>query len=216
MLDLAVREASHGQASLREVLQWMNANYARQGRFFNDSEGVRQAAETISHADLGWFFSKYVSGTDEIPWNDFFRRVGLRVVATSNTVPEAGFTASHHFDGPMLVNSVTPGSEAERAGLQVGDVIVELQGKPAGKDLRQELAALGSGDTITLKIRGRRSVDRELKWKVGSRQEISYQVKNLDQITAEQHARRTAWLKGEAEATAPSSSKSASSEPARP
>ncbi len=31
MLDLAVREASHGQASLREVLQWMNANYAQEG-----------------------------------------------------------------------------------------------------------------------------------------------------------------------------------------
>src|SRR5579862_9964206 len=26
MLDLAVREASHGRASLREVLQWMNVN----------------------------------------------------------------------------------------------------------------------------------------------------------------------------------------------
>jgi len=35
MLDLAVRDASHGQESLREVLQWMNANYAKKGRFFN-------------------------------------------------------------------------------------------------------------------------------------------------------------------------------------
>ena len=33
MLDLAVREASHGRASLREVLQWMNANYAQAGPF---------------------------------------------------------------------------------------------------------------------------------------------------------------------------------------
>ena len=52
MLDLAVRDASHGQASLREVLQWMNANYAKKGRFFNDSDGVREAAEAVSHADL--------------------------------------------------------------------------------------------------------------------------------------------------------------------
>ena len=33
MLDLAVREASHGHASLRELLQWMNANYAQEGPF---------------------------------------------------------------------------------------------------------------------------------------------------------------------------------------
>src|SRR5258708_1578274 len=87
-LDLVVREASHGQASLREVFQWMNKNYANKHLFFPDSEGVRRAAEAVSHADLGWFFSKYVSGTDEIPWNDLFRGVGLRLVEETNTVAD--------------------------------------------------------------------------------------------------------------------------------
>lgn len=199
MLDLAVRDASHGQASLREVLQWMNANFAKQGLFFDDSDGVRRAAETVSHANLESFFSKYVAGTDEVPWDDFFRSVGLRVEAIPNTVPDAGFTASHNFDGPMSINSVTPGSDAERAGLQVGDIIVEFQGKTVARDLRQELASLSPGGTVILKVRGRRSAERELKWKMGSRQEISYQVKDLDKITSQQHARRVAWLKGEAE-----------------
>ena len=87
MLDLAVREASHGQASLREVLQWMNANYAQKGRFFNDSEGVREAAEAVSHADLAAFFAKYVAGTEEIPWDDFLRSVGLRVEPSQTPCP---------------------------------------------------------------------------------------------------------------------------------
>jgi predicted metalloprotease with PDZ domain len=199
MLDLAVRDASHGQASLREVLQWMNANYAKKGRFFNDSEGVREAAAAVSHADLTSFFAKYVSGTEEIPWDDFLRTVGLRVEAVPNTVTDAGFTASRNFDGPMSVGAVTPGSEAERAGLRVGDTIVELQGRPAGIESREELARLNPGDTITVRVRGRRGDERELKWKVGSRQEISYDVKDLDQVTDEQRARRTAWLKGEAQ-----------------
>jgi predicted metalloprotease with PDZ domain len=199
MLDLAVREASHGQAALREVLQWMNQNYAKKGRYFKDSDGVREAAESVSHADLGWFFSKYVAGTEEIPWNDFFRGVGLRVVATPNTVPDADFGASRSFDGPMTVDTVIAGGEADRAGLQVGDTILEMQGKLAGQDSRQELARLSPGDTLTLKVRGRRGGERELKWKVGSREEISYQVKDLENITPEQHARRAAWLKGEAQ-----------------
>ncbi len=76
MLDLAVRQASNGQASLREVFQWMNQNYAKKGRFFPDSDGVREAAESVSHADLGWFFTKYVAGTDEVPWNDILPRRG--------------------------------------------------------------------------------------------------------------------------------------------
>jgi predicted metalloprotease with PDZ domain len=201
MLDLAVRDASHGQASLREILQWMNRNYAKKGRFFNDSEGVREAAEAVSHADLNSFFTKYVAGTEEIPWDDFFRSVGLRVEAVPNTVTDAGFIASRNFDDPMSVGAVTPGSDAEHAGLQVGDTIVELQGKPAGQESRQELAHLNPGDTLTVKVRSRRGTERELKWKVGSRQEISYEIKDLDQVTDQQRARRAAWLKGEAQSS---------------
>jgi predicted metalloprotease with PDZ domain len=199
MLDLAVRDASHGQASLREVLQWMNTNYAKKGRYFDDSAGVREAAEAVSRADLGWFFTKYVTGTEEIPWDDFLRSVGLHVESATSTVSDAGFVASRNFDGPMSVSSITPGSEAEHAGLQVGDVIVELQGKPAGQDSRQELARLRPGETLTLKVRGRRGAERELQWKVGSRQETSYAVKDLDNVTAAARARRAAWLKGEAQ-----------------
>jgi predicted metalloprotease with PDZ domain len=199
MLDLAVRDASHGQASLREVLQWMNINYAKKGKYFDDSKGVREAAEAVSQGDLGSFFTKYVVGLDEIPWNDFLRSVGLRADPIANTVADPGFAASRNFDGPMTVGSVTAGSEADHVGLQSGDVIVELQGKPAGQDSRQELARLAPGDTLTLKVSGRRGRDRELKWKVGSRQEIAYEIKDLDQITQSQRDRRAAWLKGEAE-----------------
>jgi predicted metalloprotease with PDZ domain len=199
MLDLAVRDASHGQASLREVLQWMNANYAKKGRFFNDSDGVREAAEAVSHADLSAFFTKYVAGTEEIPWDDFFRSVGLRVVAVPNTVPDAGFIASRNFDGPMSVAAVTPGSDAEHAGLQVGDTIVEFQGKTAGQESRQELLKMNPGETLSVKVRARRGTERDLKWKIGSREELSYELRDADQVTAEQRARRTAWLKGEAQ-----------------
>ncbi len=198
MIDLAVRDASHGRASLREVLQWMNASYAQKGRYFDDSNGVREAAEAVSHADLSTFFAKYVAGTDEIPWNDFLRSVGLRVEQIPNDVPDAGFTASRNFDGPMSVSAVTAGSEAERAGLRAGDIILELQGRPVGQESRQELGRVNPGDTLTLKVRSH-GTERELKWKVGSRQEISYEVRDLPQVTAEQRARRAAWLRGEAE-----------------
>ncbi len=124
-------------------------------------------------------------------------------------MPDAGFIASRNFDGPMSVAAVTPGSEAEHAGLQVGDTIVELQGKPAGQESRQELARLNPGDTLTVKVRSRRGSERELKWKIGSRQEISYEVKDLDQVTAAQRARRSAWLKGEAQAAVDSTAATA-------
>ena len=199
MLDLTVREASHGEASLREVFQWMNQNYAKKGLFFPDSAGVRAAAEAVSRADLGWFFTKYAAGTEEIPWNDFFRSVGLRLIQGIIATADAGFIASRNFDGPMTVTSVTPGSTPESAGLQVGDTILEINGSTPGLESTEVTSRLTPGDTIDVKIRAGRGGERDLKWKVGSREEISYVFQDLDNITAEQRARRAAWLKGEAE-----------------
>jgi predicted metalloprotease with PDZ domain len=214
MLDLEVRDASRGQASLREVLQWMNANYAKKGKYFDDSNGVREAAEAVSHANLADFFAKYVAGTEELPWDDFLRFVGLHVEQGGTTVAEPGFLASRNFDGPMTVAAVIPNSDAERAGLQVGDTIVELQGKPVGQESRQELSRLNPGDTLTVKVGTPRAGERGLKWKVGSREEISYEVMDLDSVTAEQRAHRAAWLRGEAE-TASNAGKSIVGKPGR-
>jgi len=198
MLDLAIRDASHGRASLRELFQWMNANYAKKERYFDDSNGVREAAEAVSHADLGWFFTRYVAATDEIPWNDFLRYVGLHVERASVSVSDPGFIASRNFDGPVSVIAVTPGGEADKAGLQVGDIVTEIQGKPAGDESNQELSRMQPGDTISVKVRSR-GPDREMRWKITARQEISYQVSDLGQVTPDQRARRIAWLKGETE-----------------
>jgi predicted metalloprotease with PDZ domain len=216
MLDLAIRDASQGRASLREMLQWMNQNYAKKARYFNDSDGVREAAEAVSHADLGWFFTNYVAGREEIPWNTFLRTVGLRVVVGMNAQADPGFTASRNFDGPMVIAGVSPGSEAERAGLQAGDTILEIQGKPAGQELRQTFSRMNPGDSITVKIRARRGGERDLKWKLGSRQEISYELKDLDSVTAEQRARRAAWLKGEAQPAEPAHPQAANLGPISP
>jgi predicted metalloprotease with PDZ domain len=216
MLDLAIRDASQGRASLREMMQWMNQNYAKKGRYFKDSDGVREAAEAVCHADLGWFFTNYVAGREEIPWNTFLRTVGLRVVGGTNAQADPGFTASRNFDGPMVVAAVSSGGEAERAGLQAGDAILEVMGKPAGQELRPALSRMNPGDTIRLKVREPRAGERELKWKLGSRQEVSYEVKDLDNVTVEQRARRTAWLKGEAQSAEPAHPQAADPKPVSP
>ena len=117
---------SHGTASLRDVFQWMNRNYAQKGLFFPDSAGVRQAAETVSHANLDWFFRKYVAGTDEIPWDDFFGSVGLRLIRRSTITAEPGFWAVRNSDSPPVVSGIAPDGEAAAAGLAAGDSILEI------------------------------------------------------------------------------------------
>jgi predicted metalloprotease with PDZ domain len=198
MLDLVVRDASQGSASLREVFQWMNKNYARQGRDFPDSDGVRQAAESVSHADLNAFFQKYVAGTEEIPWNDFFSGVGLHLLRHSGRRADPGFEATRNFDAPPTVASISPNSEAERAGLTVGDSILEINGQTASSDFRQKLGTLRIGDTLRLRVRDAEG-ERKLHWKVGNREEVEFELKDVDNVTPQQKARRTAWWKGESQ-----------------
>ncbi len=104
-------------ASLRDVFLWMNEHYARKGLFFPDTDGVCRAAEAVSHSDLGWFFRKYVAGTENIPWDDFFKTVGLHLSKRVTSIADLGFVATRNFDAALVVSAVTPGGAAEAAGL---------------------------------------------------------------------------------------------------
>ena len=153
LLDLQVRETTHGSASIREVFQWMNQNYARTGQFFPDSEGVRRATEAVSHSDLRWFFLKYVSGTDEIPWDDFFRSVGLHLVRKAISIADPGFVATQNFDAAPRVSAIVAGSAAETAGLSVGDAILEINRQTPYGSFARYAAALHPGETVRLRVR---------------------------------------------------------------
>ena len=200
LLDLQVREATMDSASLRDVFLWMNQNYAKKGRFFSDSKGVQQAAELVSHSDLGWFFDKYVAGTEEIPWDKFFMTVGLHLVRKVVLVADPGFAAVQNFDALPAVASVSPGGDAERAGLARGDGIVEINGQTAGPDFAQRLGEVRAGGELRLRVR-RSGTERELRWKVGGREEIEFELKDLQNVAPQQRARRAAWLKGESGAS---------------
>jgi predicted metalloprotease with PDZ domain len=198
VLDLAMRDASHGTACLRDLLRWMNREYAQRGKFFPDSGGVLEAAEAASHADLKAFFQNYVSGRMEIPWDDFFKTVGLRIVRSTSMSPDLGFEAARIFDAPPVVISVTTDSPAQRAGLNTGDSILQINGQVASSDFQEKLSVLRIGDTIRLRVRGA-SGERELQWQVASRENIELDLKDVDNVTRQQKLRRAAWLKGEPE-----------------
>jgi len=194
VLDLELRARTQCRTSLREVLRWMNQNYARQNRFFPDSRGVREAAEAVSGSDFGSFFDQYVAGTKELPWNDFFRVVGLELRETRTPVVDLGFTARS--SGPATVLEVAPMSEAERSGLAVGDVLLAVNGQPADANLRHELEQIKPGETLKLRVSGRMG-ERELRWKPGWREQVDFELRDLNHLTEPEKACRAAWLLGE-------------------
>jgi predicted metalloprotease with PDZ domain len=95
-LDLVIRDATDNRASLDDVLRRLNEKYAHAGRFYPESEGIREAAEEVirtakpatnsaAGADLGAFFGDYVSGTKEIPFAELLSLAGLQLVERGQT-----------------------------------------------------------------------------------------------------------------------------------
>ena len=123
------------------------------------------------------------------------------------TVPDAGFISARSFDQPPVVMSVRPDGDAARAGLAVGDILISINGqtganaRAATSDIDSRIVSMHPGETVTVKIRNRQG-EHELRWKLGSREETEYEVKDLASVSPAQRARRSAWLKGEVQTEA--------------
>ena len=198
LLDLAIRNQTKGSKSLRDLMRWMNKTYAYGSRYFNDTEGVREGAEAVSGADMQSFFRKYVSGLDELPYNELLQRVGLRVVEQRVVSPYPGFISVHNFDVPPVTVYVEEGSEAAKAGLVQGDTILSVNGKVLTSDFEDVLATMRPGDMLKLRVAGRRG-NRKVEFRLGGHEEIDYRVTDLDNVSSAQRSRRAAWLSSEPE-----------------
>jgi predicted metalloprotease with PDZ domain len=195
LLDLKLRQSSQGRASLQTLFRWMNEHYAKAGKFFADSDGVRDAAEKVTGADFREFFSNYVGGVQEIPWDAFFSFVGLQTVTVEATYADPGFEAVHRLGQPPTVVRLQPGSEAERSGLKPDDVIVAVNGKTVGRNFEQQIEALEPGTLFHIRVR-RQGLPLELQWTLNGRKVIVYRLEDWPAITREQRMQQKTWLSG--------------------
>ena len=194
MLDLAMRKASQDDASLQNLFVYLNQAYAKKGKFFAESAALRQAAEAVSGADFATFFSKYVAGVEEIPYDEFLSWVGLRVVAREKIVADPGFQAARNFDTVPIVVSVTPGSDAERNGLTIGDQLLSIDGVAPDQSWDAKIRVRNAGEYLRLRVRGTGGTQRELSWKLAARKTLDYEVVDTDNVTQEQKLHRKSWL----------------------
>jgi predicted metalloprotease with PDZ domain len=198
MLDLRIRQLTNGTKSLRDLFHWMNDQYAKQHRYFDDSLAVEQAAEKISGQSFAQFFSEYVGGVKELPYDDFFQFVGLHVMQNAVQVANAGFSTTANLGAQPEVVRVDANSEAQHAGIKVGDRVTTVNGNPADAYLDDELSRLPPGTVVHLQLENRRS-RREVDLRLGARQSETYELRDLPNVTAAQKAHRVAWIHGDDE-----------------
>lgn len=216
LMDLEIRYRTGNQRSLNDVFNYLQQNHGLPKPGFEEVRGFRDTVERIvreaapQQSDFGEFFNKYVSGVEEIPWNDFLAHAGLMLEEKKGpAVPYIGITTGTSFQSPgpffgmtttMLpagqigVTGIAPDSTAADAGLDVGDVLVAMDGdRVDASTFTQRFAEKKIGSTITLAIM---RADRLMTIPVivGSREPVTYSIKEKPDAGELEKKIFTSWL----------------------
>jgi predicted metalloprotease with PDZ domain len=216
LLDLDIRHRTGNQRSLIDVFLYLLKNYGLPKPGFEEVRGFRDAVELItrqaapSNFDFGDFFAKYVSGVEEIPWNDFLEYAGLMLqekknpaasyigISTGTSIPGGGGPFGPQTtpvpQGQIAITNVDSDSPAAEAGLDVGDILIALDGNhvdPAGFETR--LAEKKIGSTISLTVM-RRDRLMTINVVIGSREQVTYSIKEKPDASELQKKIFTSWL----------------------
>jgi predicted metalloprotease with PDZ domain len=202
LLDILIRDRTENRVGLDDVLRTLNEDYAQRGRFYDESEGVRAVAESVirkkapeANADLGDFFARYVAGSDEIPYNDFFGRAGLALRDASQRRASFGFSFNRNTPGAIAIASVDSNTGASDAGLKEGDVLVSLNGDPFPRSADRWLRDHQPDERVTVRVE-RDGETRDVSFPLGRQTDASYQITELASPTEKQRQVRDGILRG--------------------
>jgi len=196
LLDVLIRDATDNHKSLDDVMRSLNENFAKKGRFYNDSADIEATAENIAGVSFKDFFTKYVAGTDELPYTDTLAKAGLQLITTESSRADLGFETARAFAGSQItVSSVSSRSPAEKAGLHEGDILITLDGQPAIRALFAWPQEHRPGDTVKLRVR-RKNSEIDLSFAAGSTIVQEFRVAPMRDATEKQRRIREGLLQG--------------------
>lgn len=195
LLDLTIRDATDGQRGLDDVMRGLYERYFQQGEGVPE-DGVQRMSEEVSGKPLDAFFESYVSGTEELPYDELLAIVGLTARQTADTTASAvtlGLSVRQS-DGQITVTNVRPESPALAAGIMRGDVIVAIDGlEPESADLGAILKERAPGDEVTVRIqRLGEEMDRTVTLAGGGN--LRWVVEPVESPTERQVRLREGWL----------------------
>jgi predicted metalloprotease with PDZ domain len=209
LLDFEIRTRTGGARSLDDAMRLLLENYGLPKPGFTDA-GLKAAFEKVAGGDLTDFFKRYVSGNEEIDFDAYLQRAGLRL---SRSYRPDTFGADRKSGSPgtlglrtrisgdrVFAASVTAGLPAYEGGINAGDELVALDGQRIGAGNVNErinvLDELRAGQNVTLTVfRRERLMNLELTAAV--KPFDLYRIAEVKDATPQQLALRQAWLREE-------------------
>ena len=184
LLDLAIRDSTDNAKSLDDVMRYLLAHYAGERGFTRD-ELVAAVRDATGH-NFEEFWRLYVTGTSEIPWDDYVRAAGWRVVFTSAPAVDARIgSIPPAVQGGRWRAVAEPGSAAAAAGLQTGDELVRINGRPIidGTDVRDATRPIGAEAAVVIDV-VRDSQPVTIQFRAGTYTRTRAQLRDLPSLTS--------------------------------
>jgi predicted metalloprotease with PDZ domain len=205
LLDLEIRRRTNSSKSLDDVMRSMYANFFEQGRNYTPAD-FQKICESVAGGSFEDFFTRYVRGREEMPYNQFFNAAGLRLEQAGVPAGEAsaanaavkGFLGAELDDRTdiVLIKNVRVGTPAYEQGLNAKDQIVALDGARAGKDsFEAMITAKRPGEIVHLTV-FRNDDLRTFDIKLGGRVDAPYRIVQLPSVNEQQKRMFQTWMGG--------------------
>lgn len=130
LLDILLLDLSDGEKGLREVFIDLSKKYGK-NKSFKDDEFFKIFSDN-TYPEVGLFFDKYIKDTLALPIEDYFGRIGVRLIPEripENAKPRMGLSFMPSENKEVMLRDVS--AEAAVFGFKNGDIVVKFLGEDA-------------------------------------------------------------------------------------
>ena len=200
LLDLTIRHATLNRRGLDDVMRALNQEYARKGRFYEDTDAIERISSRIAGRDLAAEFRKLVRTAEPIDWDHYLGLAGYRLDITERARLGAGVTLSDPPGLGVVVSGIEPGGPGEQAGFRRGDRVYRVNRRriTSGASEVEKRLTRGSSRKVAVAIE-RDGAPMTLELQPREVIEKVYQIVELESPTKLQLKVRRGWLEGRTE-----------------
>ncbi|MCF7797350.1 MAG: PDZ domain-containing protein [Lentisphaeria bacterium] len=193
LLNLKILETTDGEKSLDDLMRVLYERHYKKADAPYAYTDVIQAINQLTGQDFNDFFTRYVAGTDPLPYAEYLDFAGLRLdTAATDSSAWLGITARDQ-NGQIMVRQVLENSPAWEFGMNMGDEIIAVNGFRTRQFPPEILSELKPGQEIIVTV-NRDGVLQDIPLVLGMAPESIHNISRIEAPTEHQRLRYRAWL----------------------
>lgn len=196
LLDVEILANTKGNKNFDNVLQILYSDfYKKKKRGFSNNE-FKKVVESVAGTKFDDFWNKYVNGTEKINYNEFFQKIGIKLVNINGITPaiNLGIT-TQTLNGKFTIKNIKNGFCAYECGLNANDELLAIDNFRINTDAEIDLIINRKkiGDNIQVLV-SRNGTIKTINVKLAADISVKYRLIRLPNPTPEQQFLCNKWL----------------------